>query len=123
WRREHVPLRPFEIDKFFANRAGAMSLDGRPDLVAREHVDARKLRGLLQSLHNNRRFDGTLYVLEECPAISDELRERAPRLRNCEHRERHWEPAIRRAEQDGPRDFGASIIELVEVRMSSTAAR
>src|SRR5690606_25901662 len=101
----------------------AMGLDGLPDLIAREGVDARELRRLLQRLHDGRRFDGALDVLEERPAVGDELRERAARLRDGEHRERHREPAVRRAEQDGARDLGAVVLELVEVRMTPTAAR
>src|SRR5262245_45988616 len=100
-----------------------MGLDGLPHLVAREGVDARELRRLLQGLDLGRRFDSALYVLGERPAVSDELRERAARLRDGEHRERHREPAVRRAEQDGARDFGAAVLELVEVRMTPTAAR
>src|SRR5690606_23116710 len=37
--------------------------------------------------------------------------------------ERHREPAVRRAEQDGARDFGAAVLELVEVRMPPSTAR
>jgi hypothetical protein len=110
-RREHVPLGPLQVEVFIAHRAAAVGLDGLPHLVAREGVDAGQLRRLLQRLHDGRGFDGALDVFEERPAVSDELRERAARLRDGKHRERHREPAVRRAEQDGARNFGAAILE------------
>jgi putative transposase len=72
----------------------SMRFDRRPDFVARERLDARQLRRFFQRLYNHTGFRRTGDILEERPAICDELRERGSDLRDSENRERHREPPV-----------------------------
>lgn len=117
--RQNLPLRLLEIAWADVRASVPVRFDGGPNLIAGELLYAGKLSRFFQRLDHEADLVGRGNVLEEGPAVADELRQGTARLRNGEDRQRDREPAVSRAEQDRPRIFRAVIIETINVGMPS----